>query len=59
MNLVVKEYVAAQEANDPGAVVLSRFCGAADSMKDAILVNPYDIEATAAAIYRGAEHVEA
>ena len=52
MNLVVKEYVAAQEANDPGAVVLSRFCGAADSMKDAILVNPYDIEATAAAIYR-------
>ncbi len=52
MNLVVKEYIAAQESEDPGAVVLSKFCGAADSMKDALLVNPYDIESTAAAIYR-------
>ena len=51
MNLVAKEYVACQD-DDPGVVVLSRFCGAADTMKEALLVNPYDIEDTAAAIYR-------
>ena len=51
MNLVAKEFVAAQ-GDDPGAVVLSRFCGAADTMKEALLVNPYDQEQTTRAIYQ-------
>jgi len=42
MNLVAKEYVAAQRPEDPGALVLSRFAGAAQELKSAILVNPYD-----------------
>jgi trehalose 6-phosphate synthase len=42
MNLVAKEYVAAQDPEDPGVLVLSRFAGAAQQMKDALLVNPYD-----------------
>jgi trehalose 6-phosphate synthase len=42
MNLVAKEYVAAQRPEDPGALVLSRFAGAAHEMEGAILVNPYD-----------------
>ena len=50
MNLVAKEYMACQ-GDDPGVVVLSKFCGAADTMKEALLVNPYDIEDTGAAIY--------
>jgi trehalose 6-phosphate synthase len=41
MNLVAKEDVAAQEAADPGVLVLSQFAGAAAEMKDAILTNPY------------------
>ena len=52
MNLVAKEYVAAQDPADPGVLVLSRFAGAAEQMKDALLVNPYDTEATAEAIQR-------
>ena len=51
MNLVAKEFVASQGA-DPGVVVLSKFCGAADTMKEALIVNPYDIEGTAAAVMR-------
>jgi trehalose 6-phosphate synthase len=50
MNLVAKEFVAAQDEADPGVLVLSRFAGAAEQMRDALLVNPYDTEATAAAI---------
>jgi trehalose 6-phosphate synthase len=50
MNLVAKEYVAAQDASDPGVLVLSRFAGAAAECKDALLVNPYDLESVAAAI---------
>ena len=42
MNLVAKEYVAAQRPDDPGVLVLSRFAGAAEQMKDAVIVNPYD-----------------
>ncbi len=42
MNLVAKEYVAAQRPEDPGALVLSRFVGAAQELDRAILVNPYD-----------------
>ena len=41
MNLVAKEYVAAQDPDDPGVLILSRFAGAALQMKDALLVNPY------------------
>ncbi len=51
MNLVAKEFVAAQD-DDPGVLVLSRFCGAAESMTDALIVNPYDVDGTAAAVYR-------
>ncbi len=52
MNLVAKEFVAAQSDESPGVLVLSRFTGAASSMKDAVIVNPYDIEGTAEATYR-------
>jgi len=53
MNLVAKEYVAAQDPEDPGVLVLSRFAGAARELRGALLVNPYDIEGTANAIARG------
>ena len=52
MNLVAKEYVAAQAPDNPGVLVLSQFAGAAQELKSALIVNPYDIEATAAAIAR-------
>ena len=52
MNLVAKEYVAAQDPEDPGVLILSRFAGAAVECRPALLVNPYDSEAVAAAIYR-------
>ena len=52
MNLVAKEYVAAQDPADPGVLVLSRFAGAAEQMKDALLVNPYDSHGTAEVIQR-------
>lgn len=42
MNLVAKEFVAAQDPADPGVLVLSCFAGAADELKGAILVNPHD-----------------
>ena len=42
MNLVAKEYVVAQDPEDPGVLVLSRFAGAAEQLKEALLVNPYD-----------------
>ena len=51
MNLVAKEFVAAQR-EDPGVLVLSRFSGAASSLVDAVIVNPYDIDGTAEAMYR-------
>jgi len=47
MNLVAKEYVAAQDPADPGVLVLSRFAGAAEQLKEALLVNPYDTHGTA------------
>jgi trehalose 6-phosphate synthase len=52
MNLVAKEYVAAQRADDPGVLVLSRFAGAAERMDAALLVNPLDIDAVARTINR-------
>ncbi|MED5619424.1 alpha,alpha-trehalose-phosphate synthase (UDP-forming) [Ideonella sp. BN130291] len=63
MNLVAKEYVLSQEPENPGVLVLSRFTGAAEQLREALLVNPYDISATADAIERAlhmplAERVE-
>jgi trehalose 6-phosphate synthase len=53
MNLVAKEYVAAQDPSDPGVLILSRFAGAAPQMQDALLVNPYSQEEIAECIKRG------
>jgi trehalose 6-phosphate synthase len=50
MNLVAKEFVAAQDPDDPGVLVLSRFAGAAEQMQEALLVNPYDTAQTAETI---------
>ncbi len=44
MNLVAKEYVAAQDPDDPGVLILSRFAGAAEQMREALLVNPFSAE---------------
>ncbi|RXF74353.1 alpha,alpha-trehalose-phosphate synthase (UDP-forming) [Hansschlegelia zhihuaiae] len=53
MNLVAKEYVAAQDPEDPGVLLLSRFAGAAFELADgAMLTNPYDIDGTAGALAR-------
>ena len=54
MNLVAKEYVATRY-DETGALVLSEFAGAARQMKDALLVNPYDIDGVKAAIVRAVE----
>ena len=51
MNLVAKEFVAAQDAEDPGVLVLSEFAGAAEQLQTALMVNPHDIAATADAIH--------
>jgi trehalose 6-phosphate synthase len=53
MNLVAKEYVAAQDPDDPGVLILSRFAGAAEQMTDAMIVNPYSPEDLADAIGAG------
>jgi trehalose 6-phosphate synthase len=50
MNLVAKEFVAAQDPEDPGALVLSSMAGAARELVDALLVNPYDRSAVALAL---------
>ena len=50
MNLVAKGYVASQDPNDPGVLVLSRFAGAAHEMTDALLVNPFDEEQVVGAL---------
>lgn len=50
MNLVAKEFIASQDPDNPGVLVLSRFAGAAEQLREALLVNPYDIAATAQAI---------
>lgn len=52
MNLVAKEYVAAQDPADPGVLVLSRFAGAAEDLTDALQVNPYDVDEVAAALHQ-------
>ncbi len=52
MNLVAKEYVAAQDPEDPGVLVLSSFAGAARELESAVIVNPYDIDGVAEAIHQ-------
>jgi len=51
MNLVAKEFVACQ-VEDPGVLILSKLAGAANTMQEALRVNPYDIDGTAEAIHR-------
>ena len=50
MNLVAKEFVAAQDPDDPGVLILSRSAGAAEELEEALLVNPYDIDEIAEAL---------
>jgi trehalose 6-phosphate synthase len=50
MNLVAKEFVAAQDAQDPGVLILSTLAGAARELSSALLVNPYDVRAVSHAI---------
>ncbi len=50
MNLVAKEYVASQDSEDPGVLILSRFAGAAVECEAALLVNPYDPESVGTTI---------
>lgn len=50
MNLVAKEYLAARNNND-GVLILSQFAGASQELHNALVINPYDIEASADAIY--------
>jgi trehalose 6-phosphate synthase len=47
MNLVAKEYVAAQDPANPGVLLLSQFAGAAEEMRDAVLTNPYHAQGMA------------
>ncbi|KCZ94329.1 alpha,alpha-trehalose-phosphate synthase (UDP-forming) [Hyphomonas johnsonii] len=51
MNLVAKEYVAAQDPANPGVLVLSQFAGAADQMPEALIINPHDTESVADAVH--------
>ncbi|MGH8212485.1 MAG: trehalose-6-phosphate synthase, partial [Rhodanobacteraceae bacterium] len=53
MNLVAKEYVAAQAPHDPGVLVLSHFAGAARELDGALRINPYDADELVAAIEQG------
>jgi trehalose 6-phosphate synthase len=52
MNMVAKEFVAAQDPADPGVLVLSRFAGAAAELGSAIIVNPFDVVQCADAMHR-------
>ncbi len=52
MNLVAKEFVAAQNPTDPGVLVLSRFAGAAQELSEALIVNPFDIDDLSDAMQR-------
>lgn len=57
MNLVAKEYVAAQDPANPGVLVLSQFAGAANELTSALIVNPYDRDEVAAALDRAIDYV--
>ncbi len=52
MNLVAKEYIAAQDPDDPGVLMLSQFAGAAKELTRALIVNPHETDAVAAALKR-------
>jgi trehalose 6-phosphate synthase len=54
MNLVAKEFVAARD-DEQGALVLSAFAGASRELRDALIVNPYDLDAAAHALAAGLE----
>ncbi len=53
MNLVAKEYIASQDEENPGVLVLSRFAGAAEDLQEAIIVNPFDTDEVAQALHQG------
>ncbi|THD43553.1 MAG: alpha,alpha-trehalose-phosphate synthase (UDP-forming) [Bradyrhizobium sp.] len=55
MNLVAKEFLAAQDPNDPGVLLLSQFAGAARNLEQALIVNPHETEGMAAALKRALE----
>ena len=59
MNLVAKEFVAAQDPDDPGVLVLSTLAGAADEMSGALLVNPHDMQGVARRDQAGARRCRA
>ena len=50
MNLVAKEFLAAQDRNNPGVLVLSQFAGAAKELDQALIVNPHELDAVAIAL---------
>lgn len=52
MNLVAKEFIAAQSSEDPGVLVLSQFAGAAQELTEALIVNPFDPDAIAEAMHQ-------
>ncbi len=52
MNLVAKEFIASQDPDDPGVLVLSRFAGAAHELSAALIVNPYDAAGVSKAIHK-------
>lgn len=54
MNLVAKEYIASQ-TGEPGVLILSRFCGASEDLREALIINPYDIDGTAESLKRALE----
>ncbi|MEO8165241.1 MAG: trehalose-6-phosphate synthase, partial [Betaproteobacteria bacterium] len=58
MNLVCKEFIAARD-DDHGVLMLSRFAGAARELPEALIVNPYHVEETADALFRGLQMPEA
>src|SRR5271166_3025273 len=55
MNLVAKEYLAAQDPENPGVLVLSQFAGAAKELDRALIVNPHETDAVASALKRALE----
>jgi trehalose 6-phosphate synthase len=55
MNLVAKEFLAAQDPDDPGVLLLSQFAGAAKELDQALIVNPHETDAVAAALKRALE----
>ena len=55
INLVAKEYLAAQDPEDPGVLLLSQFAGAAKELDRALIVNPHETDAVAAALKRALE----